>query len=368
MFKRTASLLKERGVAAATLVILADRARANIARMAARTRTAGVRLRPHFKTHQNPVVGDWFRAEGITGITVSSRAMAERFAATGWNDITLAFLVNPAELTPLSELARALQARGGRLGLTVDAPAVAGAAAAAAPDADIWLKIDTGHHRTGLPWNDGAALRAVAGSLGRPPAGLLTHAGHAYGLRDRDALVGLWRRIRDRMGHAATLLDIPGLRVSVGDTPTCSVTGDLSGVDEIRPGNFVFYDLMQLEIGSCSAADLAAAVACPVVGIYPERRQVVVHGGAVHLSKESLSTSGGPVFGRVGVLDPPRILDGAIVTGLSQEHGVITFAPEAFPGATDLAPGDPLLIWPVHSCLAADLLEVRPRPSSLILS
>lgn len=368
MFKHTASLLKERGVATVTLVILADRARANIARMAARVRSAGVRLRPHFKTHQNPVVGDWFRAEGVTGITVSSRAMAERFAAAGWDDITLAFLVNPAELAPLADLARALKSRGGRLGLTVDAPAAARAVAAAAPDADVWLKIDTGYHRTGLPWDDGAALRAVADSLGRPPAGLLTHAGHGYGLRDRDALAGLWRQTRVRMDHAATLLDLPGLLVSVGDTPTCSATGDLSGVDEIRPGNFVYYDLMQLEIGSCAATDLAAAVACPVVGIYPERRQIVVHGGAVHLSKESLSAPGGPVFGRVGVLDPPRILEGAVVTGLSQEHGVITFTAEAFPGTADLAPGDPLLIWPVHSCLAADLLEVRPRPSSHILS
>jgi len=33
-------------------------------------------------------------------------------------------------------------------------------------------------------------------------------------------------------------------------------------VDEIRPGNFVFYDLMQYRIGSCSVGQIAVAMAC----------------------------------------------------------------------------------------------------------
>jgi hypothetical protein len=37
------------------------------------------------------------------------------------------------------------------------------------------------------------------------------------------------------------------------------------GATEIRPGNFVFYDLMQQNIGACSIDDIALRVLCPVI-------------------------------------------------------------------------------------------------------
>ena len=55
-----------------TLVLNEERARANITRMAEKARANGVRLRPHFKTHQSAAIGDWFEAAGVRCITVSS--------------------------------------------------------------------------------------------------------------------------------------------------------------------------------------------------------------------------------------------------------------------------------------------------------
>ena len=49
---------------------------------------------------------------------------------------------------------------------------------------------------------------------------------------------------------------------------------------------------MQLELGSCGEADVAAAVACPVVAVHAVRLEVVVYGGAIHLSKEDFVSSG----------------------------------------------------------------------------
>ncbi len=365
MFKHTSDILKDQGINRSTLVIFEGRARANIKRLGNRAAGCCVTMRPHFKTHQSETVAGWFADEGIDRITVSSLDMAVRFATAGWRDITIAFLLNPLERPRLLDLASRLAARKGRLGCTIDSTAAAEAlrTTGTVPPVDVWLKIDTGYGRTGIPWDDRPLLRAVVGALTVPPRGLLTHAGHGYRARSRKALRKIWDETVARMQAARTILERNDLMLSVGDTPTCSVVEDYSGVDEIRPGNFVFYDLMQLQIGSCGPDDLAAAVACPVVGIYPDRRQVVIHGGAVHLSKESLQETGGRIFGRPGLLDPPRILDGARVTGLSQEHGVITFADGAFPAAHELSIGDLMLVWPVHSCLATDLLTVRPAPS-----
>ena len=80
----------------------------------------------------------------------------------------------------------------------------------------------------------------------------------------------------------------PDLLISMGDTPGCSVAEDFTGIDEIRPGNFVFYDLTQNRVGSNSIEQIAVAMACPVVAIHKDRREIIVYGGGVHFSKDRL--------------------------------------------------------------------------------
>jgi D-serine deaminase-like pyridoxal phosphate-dependent protein len=359
MFKATSRHLKSLGLTGPSFVIDEARARANIRVMAAKARRSRVAFRPHFKTHQSPVVARWFADEGVDRITVSSVRMAEQFAETGWTDITIAFLVNPLEGPRLDNLARYLAEKGGRLGLTVDSVAAAGALTGL--KAEAWVKIDTGYGRTGVPWDAVDDLGAVLDAL-ENPVGLLTHSGNSYAARNGVGLEELYSETVDRLATARAALERPDLKLSVGDTPTCSVVAEFPGVDEVRPGNFVFYDLMQLQIGSCLSDRLAAAAACPVVGLYPDRGRIAVHGGAVHLSREYLETAGGPIFGRLGALDLTpgektaglgRVIEDAPVVSLSQEHGLIE-APGRIIEEIDI--GDLLLIWPVHSCLTCDLM------------
>ena len=150
----------------------------------------------------------------------------------------------------------------------------------------------------------------------------------------------------------------PNLTISYGDTPSCSLTKDLSGADEIRPGNFVYYDCIQCEIGSCTIDEIAVAVACPVVAIHSKRNELVIYGGAVHLSKECLTDSNGiKKYGLVvhihnnGWSNP---IQGAYVRSISQEHGII-FIPDL--EQKNFKPGDMIGILPVHSCLTANLLK-----------
>ena len=62
-----------------TLLLNQERALRNIERMAQKAKQSGVCFRPHFKTHQSAVIGEWFKAFGINKITVSSIDMAEYF-------------------------------------------------------------------------------------------------------------------------------------------------------------------------------------------------------------------------------------------------------------------------------------------------
>lgn len=334
------------------------RVQRNIARMLARAQGAGVRLRPHFKTHQSHAIGQWFRAAGVDAITVSSLAMAEYFADDGWDDVLLAFPFHRGMTARIEALAQRV-----RLAITVADPDTLDGVRLQVP-VDTWLKIDVGSARTGIDGSDIEAVRALAQRLaGRSDlrlCGLLAHAGHSYRVRGPAAVLAVHEATLAQLRtlQAALLPSVGPLQISVGDTPTCSIADTFPGVDEIRPGNFVFYDLSQWQIGACAADDIAVAMACPVVARHRSRGQLVVHGGAVHFSKDWMQIDGRQVFG-LG-LDPAASGDGWAglqpalrLSALSQEHGLV----DAPAGMLDsIRPGDTLLFAPVHSCLTADAM------------
>lgn len=344
-----------------TLVLDEERARRNIARMAERADRFRVRFRPHFKTHQSREIGRIFRDFGVGVITVSSVEMAAYFAADGWNDMLIAFPANVREAEGIGRLAAQC-----RLGLLVESPGVlARLGRAVADPVDIWVKVDVGGHRAGIDWRDTDLLAQTCRAAARGPRfrlrGLLTHNGRTYRARTLEALArvhaGAMRRMR-LAKNALAQAGFPDLEISVGDTPACSRLDDFEDADEIRPGNFVLYDAMQLELGNCREADIAAAVACPVVAVHPARNEAVIYGGAIHLSKESIrSRRDGPIYGRVC---RPRsrgwgpALESTFVSSLAQEHGVIrTTAREL----RRMRPGDILFVLPVHSCLTVNQFD-----------
>ncbi|MFO7616281.1 MAG: alanine racemase [Bacteroidales bacterium] len=332
--------------------------RSNIRAMAQKAARNRVPFRPHFKTHQSRLIGHWFRDEGVTAISVSSPAMADYFAADGWGDITVAFPVNLPEIDLFNRLASAV-----RLGLVVaDLPTVEQLDRLLASPVDLYIKIDSGYHRTGLEPDDREEILAITTAATRSHnlrfKGLLTHAGHTYAARSAEEVrsvalssLATMQMIRSWMPEPANCL------ISVGDTPSCSVMEDFGGPNEIRPGNFVFYDLMQMQIGSCSFDQVAGIVACPVVAVHPRRNQAVIYGGAVHLSKERLMDSNQQIYGQLVEWDGRRWgapLPGSWLVSLSQEHGVID-APA--PIIRSLRPGRFVGIVPVHACLTANLLR-----------
>jgi len=343
-----------------TLLLDEQAARRNIARVAEKTRRMGIRFRPHFKTHQSAAIGEWFRPEGVTAITTSSLDMALYFAASGWNDITIAFPANLRQARALNGLAEQV-----RLGLLVESvETVQRLSNTLTAPVDIWLKVDAGTHRTGLAWDAPDAAAAVAeaarGVTGFRLRGLLTHAGSTYTARGADEVC---RRYAENTGrllelhHTLEQRGLGPLEISTGDTPAASLCDDLGPVNEIRPGNFVFYDSQQIQVGSCGWRDAAVALACPVVAKHPERGEVVIYGGAVHLSKDFLTEGERRVYGYVCLPEGEgwgSPLAGGYVSAVSQEHGVVRLAESDL---RRVGVGDLLCILPAHSCLTVTLMK-----------
>ncbi len=340
-----------------TLLIHRARAERNIAAMAAKSAGSGVRFRPHFKTHQSLEVGRWFRAAGVEDITVSSPDMAEMFAADGWADILVAVPLNPGAEATYRGLSGRVQ-----LGLLADHPGHVDFLARSGIRANVWIKIDAGYGRVGVPWDDADTLRSMAQGITALPharfAGLLAHSGQTYQCRGRAEIGDIWNQCADRMWTANESAGRLQAGISVGDTPSCSVLDRFDGCTEVRPGNFVYYDLQQLRIGSCGLDQIAAAVACPVVSVQPRRNEVVVHGGSVHFSRDvtadaHLGLHHGRAFADEGD-GWSSFAEGVALVRLSQEHGVI-IGPAEWIAKRRI--GEVLRIVPAHSCLAAAALR-----------
>lgn len=141
------------------------------------------------------------------------------------------------------------------------------------------------------------------------------------------------------------------VKLSLGDTPSCSLMDDFSGIDSIRPGNFVYYDLTQHFVGSNSLEEVAICLAVPVISVHPERNEVVTHSGWAHLGKDSLTNKAGkPWYGYVVTLTESgwsKPTEEAYVSKLSQEHGVLRLPPDQI---SRVKVGDLLGVLPVHAC------------------
>jgi len=354
----TMSILK--GIKKPTMLLNETIARSNIKTMQEKAQQNNVLLRPHFKTHQSAVVGEWFRQAGTTAITVSSLDMAAYFAQNGWMDIIVAFPVNILEIQEINELAARID-----LGLLVESFEVVDYLQKNLKHAvKSWIKIDSGSHRTGLPWQDTATINRLASHIMRTSnlhlQGILTHAGETYHASSPDEIRRLFAQSALRMDQVRDSLKKDGItdiQISVGDTPGAMLSRSFSNVDEIRPGNYVFFDAMQLNLGSCKEKDIAMVVTCPLVANHPERNEAIIYGGAVHFSKDTFSQDGINKYGLVVSLHDRgwgRSIPAAYLKGVSQEHGIVSLPAEVI---NQYSIGDLIGIVPAHSCLTIDLLQ-----------
>jgi D-serine deaminase-like pyridoxal phosphate-dependent protein len=322
--------------------------RRNIARMADAVGRHGVALRPHMKTAKSIDVARIALENQPGGITVSTLAEAEYFAAHGITDILYAVGITPQKLDQVAKL----NAAGANVAVLTDDPDVATAIAVHPMPPRTLIEIDTGESRGGIAPED-PALLLIAERLGPRLAGVMTHAGHSYAGRSEADMVRIAEAERAGVVRAAERLRAAGRDapvVSMGSSPTALHAASLAGVTEVRAGVYMFGDLFQAEIGTHGPGDIAVTVLTSVIGRRPGR--LLVDAGGLALSKDR-STEAAPKdygFGLVLDIDGEPAFGEAVVRRAYQEHGVIELPPGE---AAGLPIGARLRIAPNHTCMTA---------------
>ncbi|RYY98417.1 MAG: DSD1 family PLP-dependent enzyme [Comamonadaceae bacterium] len=337
-----------------------ERMQRNIARMQARLDSLGVRFRPHVKTSKCVEVVQAQRSAGAQGITVSTLLEAEQFFAAGVTDILYAVGIVPTKLPQ----ALALRRRGCDLKLITDNVDAAHAVAAFGREQgetfEVWIEIDCDGHRSGVA-PEAPVLLEIGRALAQPGAklgGVMTHAGSSYDLDEPEALAAMAEQERAGCVRAAERLRAAGhacANVSVGSTPTALSARALPGVTEVRAGVYVFFDLVMANVGVCAPSDIALSVLTTVIGHQADKGWAILDAGWMALSRDRGTQKQRRDFGygQACTVDGD-VLQGYLVSGANQEHGILSFQSEAGAVDTDIALRFPLgmqlRILPNHAC------------------
>lgn len=346
------------------LVVDERRLSLNLDRMQARARTQAVGLRPHTKTHKSVALAREQVERGAKGIAVAKPSEAEVYVDAGFTDIIIAYTLGAD--SHFATVAKLLP--NAKVRFCVDS--VAGARRASAffascgMVAEVLLEVDSGQHRCGvLPQDALAVAREVAALPSLHLVGALTHEGHSYnGPREGESREDALRRAmtdgREALLSVATTLGEADLAhpatfiLSQGSTPSMRVFENRSErgfrITEVRPGNYVFHDLTQVQLGTCTLEDCALTVLSTVVAVHKGQggtSRVVLDAGKKILSSDLCS--GHPGYG-LALYNPRtmRPLPHTVVSRLSEEHAVLDVR-----GHATLDVGDRLRLVPNHACV-----------------
>ena len=327
--------------------------RQNIRAMVAKAYKHNLHLRPHFKTHQSAEIGRWFQQENIFSCAVSSFKMAQYFARNGWQDIMIAFPVIPGLWEEYNKMAKNIN-----LHLFLSDSYAFEVFKKIENPLQLIIELDTGNKRSGIDIHDSDLIESLVRKIQNDSihtfSGFAVHAGETYKTKSIKEIQNIYAYNHNIF--QALKQKFPEAIISFGDTPSIANVDFFDSIDELRPGNFVFFDWMQRELGSCCADEIAMNVECPVVASYDGGERIVIHGGAVHLSKESiLDGSGKKIYGVVAGTGKDGLKEPVgYVESLSQEHGIVKIPREQ---DRNFSVGDTISIWPVHSCLVADIAQ-----------
>lgn len=334
-----------------------SRMQRNIQRMQQRMGTLGVRLRPHIKTSKClPVIQAQIDA-GASGVTVSTLKEAEHCFTAGISDVFYAVAIAPGKLPQ----ALALRRKGCNLSVLTDSVSGAQAIVAFAQQHDerfdVWIEIDCDGHRSGLAAEDDSLIDVarILSEGGMQLRGVMTHAGSSYELDTLEALQALAEQERLLCVRAAERIRETGMacpEVSIGSTPTALSALNLEGITEVRAGVYVFFDLVMHNIGVCQADELALSVMTTVIGHQQDKGWIITDAGWMAMSRDRGTQRQRQDFGYGQVCtEAGDWIEGALVTGANQEHGIITLGAA---GSDDLVArfpiGSRLRILPNHAC------------------
>jgi D-serine deaminase-like pyridoxal phosphate-dependent protein len=329
------------------LLIDLDVMERNLQRVADYARSHQLRLRPHTKTHKIPALGRRQLDSGAAGLTVAKVGEAEVMLAAEPPDMLVAYpVIGRRKLERLMDVARRTE-----LTVALDSREAAcqlsDAAAAAGVRVNVLVEMDAGMGRVGLASTDELAElgREVDSLAGLYLKGITFYPGHIRGNDETGRR--LLSELSERVAAAIDAFQRAGLPteiVSGGSTPTLFHSHEVAGVNEIRPGTYIFNDRNTVACGACDRSDCAVTILVTVVST-ARRNGMIIDGGSKTFSSDLLLPAGEKTFGEI--LEAP----GARFFQMNEEHGYVDYADS---GAR-FRVGDQVRVIPNHVCAAMNL-------------
>ena len=336
----------------------------NAEKMAARCRELGVTQRPHLKTSKSLKVAESVLTAKSAPITVSTLKEADYFAQGGYTDILYAAAITPNKLARAGNIQRAT---GARLLLVSDCVELVRAADSRAGELtagfEVLIEVDCGEHRSGAPPASQALLdiaNALKETANLSLAGVMTHAGHSYMTDNTDEHTAIAENERAAAAGSADALRAAGhdcTIVSTGSTPTILHAKHMDGVSEARAGVYLFGDLAQVSLNSCTLDDIAVSVLATVIGHNKANGSLVIDAGALALSKDTGANLFMPDarFGYVCDVNTGEHYPGLSVLKVYQEHGMVPVPDESW--FERLGVGAQVRVLPNHACMTCAAYE-----------
>ena len=319
----------------------------NLSRMADYCRSNNIKLRPHTKTHKVPELAKRQLASGASGITVAKIGEAEVMLDAGITDILIAY---PLIGVGKAERLAAVAARG-NITVALDSVNVALALSSELSSkgvrVGVLIEMDVGFGRCGVgSATDVLSLAQKVTDLpGLDFKGLMFFPGNFQVLEEerKKLLVGVNELLSETLGGLERA-GIPVATVSGGSTPSCNEAHLFKGVNEIRPGMYIFNDRNMVGVDVAGIEDCALSVITTVVSTSVAER-AVIDGGSKTFSSDRHHAGDGRGFGII------REDLQAELESLSEEHGHLNVKRSN----REYKVGERLMVIPNHACSTVNM-------------
>ena len=319
----------------------------NIKEVADAVRGHGKELWPMVKTHKSLEIAQMQQNAGASGFLCGTMEEAEMLVGRGgFKEIMLAYPVadeqNLQRCVKLCEKANLIF----RVDSEETASLMSEAFEKAGKSADYVIKIDVGVHRFGVePKKAGELVKALSKYKNLNLLGISTHPGHVYSSKSQEELKKDTLEALESLHKAYEDLRVSGYdlkMITVGSTPSfqCDIEDGL--VTHVHPGNYVYYDAMQVALGIVPLERCALTVLVAVISRPRDRNVAAINAGVKVFSRDVGGHETKVVKGYGIVKGYPK----AIVTLLSEEVGLIDIQEEP-----DMKVGAKVEIIPNHSCV-----------------
>lgn len=311
----------------------------------------GIELWPMIKTHKSTQIAKMQIDAGAKGFLVGTLDEAEILAKEGVERISYAYPVaGEGNLNRVIDINKDTE-----LYVSLDCKEQLQILDDKLKENDMKIKaliiVDSGLGRFGVMPEDVVELaKEVAKYENIELVGISTHPGHVYSSQNMEDVERCANDEINAMQTAKKNLVDAGFEVDMvatGSTPTMFLAAKADDITVLRPGNYPFFDNIQMSVGlveedDCSLAVLATVVSNPKEGLF------LIDAGSKCFGLDKGAHGVSNMRGYGHVKGHPEL----VVTSLSEEVAKIEVE-----GETDIKIGDKLMIIPNHACSSANFTD-----------